>query len=387
MISFLTPRAAVAITFLCFGLGAGLWGGSVAEVSRIAQVSPSQLGAAFVGFAIAGILGMAVGGKIAGSVSLKHRLLVLLGLTGLCLAALLHAPSAAALTAGLFLFSFLGASVDLVMNAEGVAVEHDLGHPVLASFHAWSSIGVAAGAISGSWLSVRHGVGATALAGLAVYGTAIAVVAAVTPMRGATQAGGRAAGWFRPSVPLMLLGLIVGASISIELSVIMFSSNTLAALAPELAAWAGFGATLYAVLQGGVRFAGDRLRAAVGDARLIAMSLALVCAGLCIVMTAAAGGGFPQSVLGFALVGIGTACIVPAGFALSPRFSGVSAVMAISMLSMIGAPFRIASPLTYGAAAERHGFSPAYAVFAALAALALGLALLMLQKTRTKVTP
>lgn len=383
----LTPRFAVAITFLCFGLGVGLWGGSVAEVTRLAGVSASELGAAFVGFAVAGIFGMAVSGKIAGSVSLKNRLIILLGLTAVCLAALLHAPNALALTAGLFAFSFLGASVDLVMNAEGVAVEADLGRPVLASFHAWSSIGLAAGAIAGSWLSVTLGVNATSLAGFAVYGCAMAVVWGVTPLRGATQSPGGGAGWFRPGMPLILLGLLVGACISVELSVVMFSSNTLAALAPDLAALAGFGATLYAVLQGGVRFAGDRLRAALGDERLIAISLAIVTVGLLVVALAAAGGGFAQAVAGFALIGIGTACIVPAGFALSPRFAGVSAVMAISMLSIIGAPFRVISPLAYGEAAEQFGFSPAYGVFGLLALLALGLAFLMLHKTRTQVTP
>jgi predicted MFS family arabinose efflux permease len=148
----LTARAAVAITFLCFGIGLGLWSGSVPVVAAHSGLSPEALGAAFVGFGIAGIVGFAVAGRVLIKVSLKRRLLMLLALTALCLAILLQANSAFMLFAALFIYSFLAASVDLVMNSEGIAVERETGFPILSGFHAMSSVGLASGAILGSYL-------------------------------------------------------------------------------------------------------------------------------------------------------------------------------------------------------------------------------------------
>ncbi len=371
-----TPRFSVAITFLCFGLGLGLWSGSVPEVSRNAGLSPEALGASFVGFGIAGIAGFAVAGRLLVKISLKRRLLILLALTALCLSILLHANSAFMLFAALFIYSFLGASVDLVMNSEGVAVERETGFPILSGFHAMSSVGLAGGAILGSYLSVTFGVTITAIAGFIAYGAAMLAVVQATPDRGPTEATSGQS-WFKPSTTFILLSTIVGISIAVELSAIMFSAKTLAAEAPALAAYAGTGATVYAVVQAITRFGGDTLRAKVGDEKLLVISLGIALFGLAnVVLTT----GFTHSIVGFGFVGLGTACIVPAGFALAPKLSPASASAAISTLSLIGAPFRIVTPIIYGSISGIAGFSIGYSIYAALAVVAFALAVVMVRR-------
>lgn len=380
---WLTPHYAVAVTFLCFGLGIGLWSGSVPVVSLNANLSPETLGAAFVGFGIAGTVGFAVAGRVLVSVSLKRRLILLLALTALCLAVLLHSASALVLIAALFTFSFLAASVDLVMNSEGVAVERERAYPILSGFHAMSSVGLGFGALLGSYVSVNFGVTVTALAGFVAYGTAIACVIKATPDRGPTEATSGQS-WFRPSLTFVLLSLVVGIAISVELSTVMFSAKTLAAEAPALAAYAGTGATAYAMVQAVTRFGGDALRAKMGDEKLLVVSLGIILIGLVNVVISMS---FAHAVTGFALIGLGTACIVPSGFALAPRLAPASAAAAISTLSVIGAPFRIVAPLAYGSISGMAGFSMGYGIYAALTLLAFCLALLMLQRTYSQVTP
>ena len=372
----MTPRFSVAITFLCFGIGLGLWSGSVPEVSRNSGLSPEALGAAFVGFGIASIVGFALAGRVLVSLSLKRRLLILLALTALCLAVLLQSHSAFMLFAALFVFSFLSASVDLIMNSEGVAVERETGFPILSGFHAMSSVGLAGGAILGSYLSVTFGVAITAIAGFIAYAIAMITVVKATPDRGPTEAtSGRS--WFKPSTTFILLSTIVGISIAVELSAIMFSAKTLAAEAPALAAYAGTGATVYAVIQAITRFGGDALRAKIGDEKLLVISLGIALFGLANVVLST---GFAHSIIGFGIVGLGTACIVPAGFALAPKLAPASAAAAISTLSLVGAPFRIITPVNYGSISGIAGFSLGYGIYAALAVLAFGLAVVMVRR-------
>jgi hypothetical protein len=377
----LSPRAAVATVFFVFGTTVGLWGGSVAEVARLAVVEPGVIGSAFVGYNIAGILGMAVSGRVGRSISLKVRLLGLLALTAICMALLFHVSSAPELIVGLFVFSFLASSVDLVMNSEGIAVERDLGRPVLAGFHGVASLGVAAGAISGSYLSVRFGVTATAFVSLCIFAFGIATVAMATPDRGATHDSRHGSTWFRPGPALLALSLIIGASIASEIASVMFSAQTLASQAPELAAYAGAGATAFALFQAAVRLRGDRLRAMFGDAMLIRISLATALVGLTLVSVSTS---FVASAIGFAIVGIGTACIVPCGFAMAAAMSAMPAAAVISMVAIITGAFRIPAPLAYGFLAEESGFAPAFAVYAVLMAAALAGALFVMARTRIR---
>lgn len=367
-----TPRAAVATVFLCFGLSVGLWGGSVAEVARLAGTSAETVGSTFFGYGIAGILGLTLAGRIGRGISLKRRLLALLGIAGVCLAVLFHAASATALIVGLFVFSFFLSSIDLVMNSEAVAVERDRGRPVLSGFHGLASLGVGLGAISGSYLSVKAGLTTTAIVGLLVHTTAICAVLLGTPNRGATHPRGAGSTWFRPSFGLVALSLMLGASIAGEMAATMFSAQTLTSQAPELAAYAGAGATAFALFQAALRLRGDRLRSLFGDERLVRVSLAVALVGFVVV---AASPGFGVSALGFAIVGLGTACIVPCGFATAARMSHRPAAAVISMLSLITGLLRIPAPLAYGWLAARAGFAPSFLLYALIVGAALVLAL------------
>ncbi|WP_394892532.1 hypothetical protein ACG873_14270 [Mesorhizobium sp. AaZ16] len=379
--ALITSRAAVATVFLCFGLAIGLLGGSVPEIARLAGTSAEIVGSAFFGASIAGILGLTLAGRIGGGVSLKKRLLILLLLAAVSLAVLFHTASAAALIASLFIFTFFLASIDLVMNSEGVAVERDLDRPVLSGFHGLASLGVGLGAISGSYLSVTAGLSATAVVSLLVHALAILAVVLGTPDRGATQPVDAGSSWFWPPAALVALSLVLGVSMAGEMAATMFSAQTLVDQAPALAAYAGAGATAFALFQATVRLGGDRLRALLGDERLIRVSLAAAFLGFAVIATSSS---FAVSAFGFAAVGVGTACIVPCGFAAAARMSAKPAAAVISMLSLITGLVRIPAPLAYGWLAGEIGFAPAYLLYALLAAAALFLAFFAVGRARLR---
>lgn len=371
----ITPRFAVSATFLAFGLLVGLWGGSMPEVAEAAKVDAQTIGSAYLAFAFAGLLAFVISARIGARVSLKHRLLFMLALTIACVFALFHVQSGFGLIGGLFMFAFLSSSVDLVMNSEAVAVERDLETPVLSGFHGLASFGVAGGAIAGSFISAELGLTATAFTALLIGICAFTAIALGTPDRGATQPVGASSSWFRPGLPLVALALIVGASQSGEIASVMFSAKALAEQEPGMIAWSGIGATAYAFFQAIVRMSGDRLRRAFGDATLIRWALLIALTGFLIVSFSPA---LPVTVAGFAIIGIGTACIVPCGFAMAASLTDRTAAAAISMLLIIGGAVRVPSPYIYGLVAEATGFTKAFIVYAIFVAAALAIAWLAL---------
>lgn len=373
----LSPRAAMFVIFACFGALLGLWGGSVAEVSRLAAVPAETQGTAITVFGIAGIVGMMFAGRIFVSVSVRSRLIAYFLLEALALAILLHVGGPAALIVGIFAFSMLAAATDLAMNAEALAIEQDLGRATISRFHSASSIGAATGAIAGSFVSVTFGVSATALVGIAIAVVAVICTVRSITDRGPTEAPGGGSTWFKPSLPLVVIAVVVGVSIASEIGAMLFSTQTIVSQAPALAAFAGGAGMTHSLLQATVRFFGDTLRDGFGDRKVVRGSLLLLALGLTVVTLSS----HPvQSLLGFAMIGAGTACLVPCGFALARRYSGRSAAAAISMASVIGGPFRIVAPFAYGTVAASYGFAAGYGVYAIMAVAALMLAVLLLEK-------
>ena len=362
----LSPRRAVAATFAAFGVVMGVWNGASAGVVERIGLSGAGFGLALTAFTVFYMAGMSGAGALAARVGVRRALLGALLTMGAALGLTLWAGGAVMLVVALSLLGAIGGLMDSAMNAEGARVEQGLGKPIFVQFHAIASGAVALGAAIGSYLAF-HGAGGAAvgLAQAGLIGAAAAVAGAIceTPADAARLKGGsRLKG---VDGALAILGLAVGVSIVCEGSALAWSGLLLRRAAPELAAYAGLGAAFFAGFQSLVRFQVDRVRRMVSDRALMLASYALAALGLMIV---AADRGFGLTVLGFAVIGAGTAAIVPCGFSLAARRPGLSAGLAISAVSFFGLFARIPAPLLTGLVADALSLSVAF----------FGLGLLML---------
>jgi hypothetical protein len=363
-----TPHGAVAGMFAIFGVGVGLWSGASANVLAHAGVTAPVFGIAMTFFMTAYLGAMSSGGLLGGRFGLRKVLLVAAPLQGLTVALLLLAQSALTLFVSLTAFGVFAGLVDLTMNAEGARVERDLARPVLAGLHGGASSGTALGAIAGSLIAVHIGSWLSALIALVAFAGATAWIFAATPERGAERAleapSGRRALLTRS---LIVLGGIIGVSISGEGAATYWSSLLLQSVAPKFAAVSGLGAAFFCAFQAALRLNVDRVRRLVSDRRLIVVSLAISALGFIVV---AADRGFLATVVGFAIIGLGTGAIMPCGVALAVAHKGFSAAAALSTIALFGSLARLPSPLAMGAIASAFSLSGAFALFAVLLALA-----------------
>jgi hypothetical protein len=363
-----TPHGAVAAMFTIFGIGVGLWSGASASVLTGAGVTAPVFGIAMTLFMAAYLSAMSCGGLVGGRFGLRTVLLVGAPLQGVAVALLLVAQSSAALFVSLIAFGIFAGLVDLTMNAEGARVEKDLGRPILAGLHGGASVGIALGAIAGSLIAVHIGSWFSALIALAAFAVATAWIWWVTPERGADRAreapSGRRALLTRS---LIVLGIVIGVSVASEGAATYWSSLLLQSVAPKFAAVSGLGAALFCAFQAALRLNVDRVRRLVSDRRLIVVSLGISAFGFIIV---AADRGFLATVVGFAIIGLGTGAIMPCGVALAVAHKGFSAAAALSTIALFGSLARLPSPLAMGAIASAFSLSGAFALFAILLVLA-----------------
>ena len=375
-----SPRQTVGLVFLYYGFLVGLWGGSVAVVTDISSLDPAMLGLAFSGFAITGMIGMAGCGVLARFFRFKTMILLLLIALELSLALLLHAHSVVSFGIGIAVLGAVVGMLDITMNSEGMAVETSMKRPVLAGFHGAASLGVGFGSLLGGYVSVRFGVWATALIGLVVCLIAVPIVLRFMPNRTIDRVHGISGRQFRLSRVLLLMGIVVGASAVGEFTAALFSAPFLSAQAPQFAAYAGAGGSVFAFCQAIMRFQADGLRRRFGDASIFGTSLLAAGLGYAVLSISPS---FTISALGFAIVGLGTACVVPCAFAMAATQSNSPASSALAALSTVGTALRVPAPWVFGEIVLRFSYGAAFAACVAMFIFAFGITILIARLPKT----
>jgi hypothetical protein len=306
-----------------------------------------------------------------------------LPLLALILILLLVATSFWLFFASLIAFGALLGFLDMAMNAEASAIEHDLRRPIFTTFHGSVSIAIAFFAIVSSFLSAIAGTFATSMLGVAVLGLAWLMVYRSVPARPVTA--GRAGGLSHlPSrLPLIIIGMAVGLSIAAETSTLFWSAKLLNDQAPELAAIAGLGAAFFGACNAIVRFRGDRLRARYGEVPLMLASLVLAAAGFAVLGLSLS---FTANVVAFAAVGFGLAILCPCLFNMAASQVLANRAAGLSFAGLIAGPPRIMAPWVFGWVATSQTTSFAFGLCAALMVVAFGLILTLQSVGQSRLT-
>ena len=364
----LSPRLAVTAVFAAFGVIGGIWVGSIPAIAKRIGLGEQELGLVLTLMVLVNVMAFVGGGRLARRVSGRHMMMVMLPVAAVMLACALASRSYSLFLPAALFFSVSHGFVDLFMNAEGAAVESERQRPLLTGMHATVSLTVAFCALLGSLLSVSFGPMAATPLLLAVGVAGAWVVAQGIPQRlrpSLTVPGPAPPHTF--GLALLLLGLAVGLGTAGELVTFFWSAKLLDAEAPSLAAISGIGTAFLCGCAGAARLFGDRVRARFGDQAVVIGALAVSALGMIGVGLTS---GFVPHVLGFAVIGIGTAYLVPCLFAIAANSNPSARAARIGLMSLIGSPARISAPYVFGWIAQQSGASAAFGLFSIVTAAA-----------------
>jgi fucose permease len=277
-------------------------------------------------------------------------------------------PSYATLLAMLAAFGVTMATIDVAMNAEASAVENASTKPIMSSLHGMWSIGGMFGAAAGGLL-LKAGVppqvhmGAVSLVAAAVL---LAARRAALPMPAPEQRDNHPDTRRAGSRGLFLLGIV--ALIALIAEGAMYDWTTVymrdvvrASPAFASAAYASFSAGMAAA-----RFAGDAVRARFGAPQLVCASAALACVG----MIGALLLPHPASaMIGFALMGLGLANMMPVLFAAAANVEGIHPAEGLARVAGLAYVGLLIGPVLIGGVAQMTTLPVGLSVVAVCAAL------------------
>jgi MFS transporter len=373
----LTGRAPVSFAFFAFGVTVGGLIPRIPTLKDHLQLTDGQVGIALLGISVGGMVG-----SLMSRLLIRHHAAagVRAGLLLLCVVGVgpALAGSLGALVAALVAIGFLWGFVDVLENGFGARLEHTYGRPLISGLHGFWSLG----AFVGSLIA-----GGAALLGLSPFiqftATGLVIAAAsLWVLRGlgglsAVSGGSPAFGAVALTATLAALAGMSFAGVIAEGGTSDWSALFLRELShasPGVAA-AGFsGFSIAAVL---VRFRADVLTARTDPRTVVRLGAILTVVGLLLAIAVPA---LPVAIIGFAIVGAGTAVLLPLTFAAGANLSRSGGALSVVMASTYAGT--IAGPPLIGAAADHIGLR-----FAMFIPLVAALAVFVLSGTVGFPTP
>jgi predicted MFS family arabinose efflux permease len=364
----LRPRAATTAVFFINGAMVGTWIAHIPYMQDRLGVSKATIGVALLCMALGALVAMPITGQIlhrrpsAQVVRAAALVYCLLGPLPII------APTPVALGALLVVFGAFNGAMDVSMNAHGVAVERELGKPIMSSLHAgWSFGGFFAAAIAS--LATAGGVDAraeTVAMTVVMWVTALLVTARLGHASTHDEA---ATGFALPSRGVLLLGALCFLALVVEGSMNDWSGIYLRHNLGAGAAAASLGFAGFSLGMALCRVGGDKVNERVGPEALLRGGMLLVAAALGALLLIAQP---VAAVIGFTLAGLGVANGVPIMFSAAGRIppSGPS----LAAVFTVGYTGFLAGPPILGAVADAIGLPATLGLVGAAAVVVAALA-------------
>lgn len=367
--------------FLVCGLGISSWAPMVPYAKTRLQLDDASLGLLLLLLGAGAIMMMPVTGYLAHKAGNRIVILYATLLMALLLPLLLIMNTALSMGFALFLFGAAVGTVDVAMNAHGVQVQNRYGKPIMSSFHGLFSVGGLLGSLGLGFL-MKTGLSPLA-AVLSIAGLLLLIVfshysslfdaatekaamhdistSAITPKKNAFS-------WLRGSV--LFLGLLSFAAFLSEGAMLDWSAIFLHENRGVTEQFAGMGYATFSIAMAIMRLVGDKIVSHYSGRTVVIVGGSIGTVGLLLAVTTPWVG---TALLGFALLGIGGANIVPVFLSEGGRLKNVSAAIAVPAITTMGYAGQLAGPALLGYIAQQFslpislGFSAALLLTVAIA--------------------
>jgi MFS family permease len=362
-------RWAIATIFFVHGLFWGSWTPHIPLAKERLDAGTGVFGAALLFMALGAILAMPTAGHLIHRFG-SARMTVVTGILG-CLALPFPAiaPNLASFVPALFFYGAILGAMDVSMNVNGLAVEHQLKRAVMSGLHGLYSLAGLVGGIAAS-LALGRVPGFWHIAGSAVVCLALLLCAKPFLLPGDADKHASVSSFALPTRATWGLGVLCFLALMAEGSIIDWSGIL---LRETLQASPGFAALAFAFFAGGMalsRLIGDWLRLTLGAVNLVRWSALATALAMLLVLSV---DNLWSAVAGLTVAGLGIGNIAPILFAGGGRAEPKAPGRGIAAVTTLGYLGFLAGPPLIGFTAELTGL-PLALSFTVVAAIILAIA-------------
>jgi MFS family permease len=341
----LKNRIAVNLSFFINGFIYANWASRLPRIQELYDANKFLIGVVLFALALGAVVAMPFTGWMI--IRNGSRKITLIALILYCAAVPLIPvmPERMVLTVLYFFMGIITGVLDVAMNAQAVMVEQQYKKPIMTSFHAFFSIGMALGAGCGALFA------STNLSLFEHFSIVVLICLAAAiwvrynlvydkPLPDAVHDGPL----FRlPNAALVNIGIIAFCCMLGEGSMADWSVKYMEEVVHSDKTLAPFALTAFAAAMTVGRIFGDRVRASIGDPRLIILGGIISTLGVAIVVFFP----FEYSVItGCFFVGLGLSSIVPVTYSIAGNTKDLPSGVGLAMVTTVGySGFLLGPPL------------------------------------------
>lgn len=366
---------ATQLVFLVCGLGMASWAPMVPFARDRLALNDADLGLLLLLLGGGAMLMMPVSGWLVSRFGSRVVMVCAALVMALVLPLLLILPSTAPMAVALFIFGSSIGTIDVAMNAHGVQVQNLFGRPIMSSLHGLFSVGGLLGSLGLGFL-IKLGLNPLyAIVTIAALMIVIMLAQYKHLFSSATErqatvtfsAPGNAVGdsprftWLDSHV--LFLGFMCFAVFLAEGAILDWSAIFLRDTKGIDPAFSGAGYAAFSVAMALMRLVGDKLVARLNGKTVVVIGSLLGAVGLSI---AVLGPGVASALVGFVLLGLGAANIVPVFFSEAGRLPTIAPTVSIPAITTIGYTGMLAGPALLGFIAQHSSLSTALGSLALL---------------------
>jgi predicted MFS family arabinose efflux permease len=354
-------QRATRIVFFITGFGNSAWAALVPFAKARADISDGALGLLLLCLGIGSIVTMPLAGASAARFGCRRVMVAAALVIAAMLPFLATLSALPSLVAALMVFGAGIGALDVAINIQAIIVERASGRSMMSGFHGLFSLGGIAGA---GGMAALLSAGAPPLAAALCVSLGIAAALAVSAMHflpyGAKSEGPAFA---VPHGIVLLIGMLCFVLFLAEGAILDWSAVFLTSNRHMAASYAGLGYAAFAATMTAGRLAGDRIVDRLGQRRVVLIGG--LCAALGFVVAVAVP-SWPMTLLGYALVGVGCANIVPVLFSAVGRQSVMPENVAVPAIATLGYAGILAGPAGIGFIAHLANLPAAFLMLAAM---------------------
>ncbi|CAA2137957.1 MFS transporter [Hyphomicrobium sp. ghe19] len=352
--------------FFVSGFTLAAWAPLVPYVKDRSDLSDAALGLLLLCLGAGSVIAMPLAGVLSKRYGCRPVLLVGTLFIVMSLPVLALTSSVPLLVAMLFIFGSGTGALDCVMNVQAIIVERASGRAMMSGFHGLFSVGGLAG-VGVMTLLLSSGASPFAAA-MTASAVAILTMAPAAPYLLPYGAEGGGPAFAIPHGVVLLIALLCFVMFLAEGAVLDWSAVFMTENRNVDPSMGGAGYAAFALTMTIGRLTGDAVVERAGRKAVLLAGPLCAAIGLLIVTLVPSAWG---AIIGFGLVGIGSANVVPIFFTAIGRQTTMPEHIAVPAVTMIGYVGILTGPAAIGFIAQAIGLPMA---FAAVAILVIGVA-------------
>jgi len=351
-------RAALSTYFFLAGLCFATWASRIPTIKDFFNFNEAELGTVLLSMPISSIIGLPISGWLVSKFDSRFPLIIAMLFLTMALTFIGFANTPFLLVAALSMFSFSSRILYIAMNTQSITIQKKYEKKIVGSFHGlWSTGGLLG--VGFSTIMVKYNIPLHIhLAVVALFIAIISLLVFSYTLKNDKSTFGNKLIFGKPDPFVFYLGLLVFFAAICEGGMFDWSGVYFKEVINEPIFTYGY--LLFMASMAFSRFYSDKLMDVIGFKKTYIFSAVLIAIGILLAIT------FPYfypALIGFCLVGVGTAAIFPMTFMLAGTSKKYSPGMAISIISTYATVGMLIGPPLVGYVAHAFGLKNAFYIF------------------------